>query len=594
MNILFLKKPFFLLFALFLTISIVRGQNTPVNYAFSKYEKIQHSKTNEIVRYGSPYVIRINTQDDLSNLNKQIKEAIKEGKTNIEVLFSRGVFYYDKLPVYLYNINAESVSISIKGDQTVLVAGGKDYDNSKSLSPNRKNIYLDGHLDLINLYGETSVSRGQVEVLEEKTKVCRIALATKETFVPGMKVQISEWYRSPVYDVTDIKNGYVYFIASDLEYDKAKKCLNVHYDSVIRKIKPRVRLFNPAYIKNSTSAIHECEVSSFLTLYRVKLRSFSISRINFCGSAKGKSALCYFRDVKTEGIQIRDCRFRYINQRIISLKHTPNFTFENNRIDSCFYGAFFSDIDCPNTIVKGNKFYRAEMGWTNSSCVVCYGEDFWVSNNQFEDIGYASIRSGYLTTKEGKLICRGLIEYNEIFFGDEYYSHPEKYTLIDGGAIYLATFSDELVVRYNYIHNIRGVSAYRAIYCDEGAMNAIIYGNIMCGITNDYSILSWRVKRLNKKYPQTNDGINLFYNIIGGKYKMDERPNSTCIHGKNLIIYGEGEHVPERILNNFAYQEEDVYCSGATIVNGRLKLSDTAKKELKKFPTYSKMVRWIE
>ena len=131
MNMCFLKKPFFLLFASFLTISIVRGQNTPVNDAFSKYEKLQHSKTNEIVRGGISYVIRINTKDDLSNLNKQIKEAIKGGKTNIEVLFSRGVFYYDKLPVYLYNINAESVSISIKGDQTVLVAGGKDYKKKK-------------------------------------------------------------------------------------------------------------------------------------------------------------------------------------------------------------------------------------------------------------------------------------------------------------------------------------------------------------------------------------------------------------------------------------------------------------------------------
>lgn len=158
----------------------------------------------------------------------------------------------------------------------------------------------------------------------------------------------------------------------------------------------------------------------------------------------------------------------------------------------------------------------------------------------------------------------------------------------------MTTFSDELVVRYNYFHNIRGVKSYRAIYCDDGAMNVTIYGNIICGITNAHSILSWRAKSLNKQYAQTNDGINLFYNIIGGKYKMDERPNSSCVHGKNLIIYKEGEQVPERILNNFAYQEEDVYSTGASIVNGRLILSDAAMKELKKFPTYSKMVRWIE
>ena len=28
----------------------------------------------------------------------------------------------------------------------------------------------------------------------------------------------------------------------------------------------------------------------------------------------GEHALCYFRDVKTEDIQISDCKFRYINQ----------------------------------------------------------------------------------------------------------------------------------------------------------------------------------------------------------------------------------------------------------------------------------------
>ena len=118
------------------------------------------------------------------------------------------------------------MSISIKGDQTVLVAGGKDYNKkSRTLSPNRKNIYLDEHLDLINLYGETSVSLGQVEVLDEKSKVCRVALAPKETFVPGMKIQLSQWYQSPVYDVTDIKNGFVYFFASNLEFDKAKNVL---------------------------------------------------------------------------------------------------------------------------------------------------------------------------------------------------------------------------------------------------------------------------------------------------------------------------------------------------------------------------------
>lgn len=90
MNTSSLIKHFFVLFALFLIISIVRGQNTPVNNAFFKYEKIQHSKTNEIVRDGSPYVIGINTQDDLSNLNKQIRGGYKARKNKYRgVVFKR-------------------------------------------------------------------------------------------------------------------------------------------------------------------------------------------------------------------------------------------------------------------------------------------------------------------------------------------------------------------------------------------------------------------------------------------------------------------------------------------------------------------------
>ena len=66
------------------------------------------------------------------------------------------------------------------------------------------------------------------------------------------------------------------------------------------------------------------------------------------------------------------------------------------------------------------------------------------------------------------------------------------------------------------------------------------------------------------------------------------------MNGKNLIIHKDGEQIPERILQNFTYQEDDEYCAGASIMNGRLKLSDVALKELKKFPTYFKMVIWIE
>ena len=293
-------------------------------------------------------------------------------------------------------------------------------------------------------------------------------------------------------------------------------------------------------------------------------------------------------------IVVRDCKFEFLNDRIIKLKNAGNFMFIENEVTDCFFGALYSDIDCPGTVVKDNRFYRAERGWTNTSCVACYGEDYLITGNLFEDIGYISIATGYHHKWSDKRLCRGVIENNEIFFGEEYYSHPYKYTLTDGGAVYINTLSDKVIVRYNYIHNYRGVRSNRAIYCDDGAMNVKIYGNIISGVTNAHSVFSWRASSVNKKILQSNDGIDFYYNVIWGNYKLEERPGSSCVHGKNIIIYGKDEPQPENTLNNFAYQEKDVIVSGAFLENGKIQLPETAWNELKQLPTYEKMRKWLE
>lgn len=582
-------------FLFFVFAEIVNAQQSPVEVNYEEYENYHSASIQTHASTKNAHVIIISTQENLSKLSSNIKKAIKEGKKNIEVRIASGVFYYDNRPVFLYNIDAKNVSISIKGSNTIMVAGGRYYPDGESIvSPNRNHVYLDQDLNLIDLYGEVQQADGRVEVLDTIKKTCRIAISQPYNFVSGMRVQISEWFYSPVYEVSKIQDGFLYFIAHNLKYDEAKKCYNVHYDNRIGNMNPRIRLIDPQNVTTYKNAIHECEVSQFMMLYHVKLRCFAISGITFCGCAKGKEALCYFRNVDAEEIDISDCNFKSLNHRIVKLKNTGNFVFQNNTVSDCYYGALYADIDCPKTIVKNNNFYRAEKGWTNASCVACYGQDFLIANNQFEDIGYASIVSGYHHKWSDKIVSRGVIEYNEISFGDDYYSHPEKYTLIDGGAIYIGTLNDLLIVRYNYIHNYRGVRSNRAIYCDDGAMNVKIYGNVIYGVTNAHSILSWRAKSVNKKFPQSNDGIDFYYNVIWGNYKFDERPNSSCIHGKNLILYGEGDSIPENSLNNFAYQEQDVFSSGTCLENGKIIMPEETFNELKLFPTYDKMKKWIE
>ena len=568
---------------------------SPVEKSFrecEKYHGVAHTVSS--LRDTNSFVILVSKQAELKSLSASIRRAINDGEKNIQVLFMQGVYYYDRLPIYLYNIDAKDVSINIIGNNAILVAGGKDYQNGSSIPfVNYNNVYLGANLDLIEPFGEVIQSIGPIEILDLEKKECRLSISQKCMFKPGMVIQVSEWFHSPIYKVTKVQKGYVYFVADDLTYDEGKKCYNVHYDNVVAKSNPRFRIYEPQKITSKSGNIHECEVSVFLTLYQMRIKQFSMSGIIFRGCAKGKEALCYFRDVDAEEISINDCSFEYMNQRIVKVNKTANLIFENNTVSNCYFGAVYSYIDSPNTIIQNNYFYRNERGWTNSSCVTCYGEDFMIANNLFVDNGYSAIVSGFNHNWGNRMVSRGVIENNEICFGDEYYAHPEKYTLFDGGAIYIGTLSNRVIVRYNYIHHFQGIGSVRGIYCDDGAMNVKIYGNVICGAINSHAILSWRAKSVNQKIPQSNDGIDVYYNVIWGKYKFDERSNSTCIHGNNLVLYAKNELPPETILVNFAYQEKDIIMQGVQMEGRRIVLTSNGLKELKKLPTYPKIKQWF-
>lgn len=572
-----------------------RARLSPAERSFMELERYtgpvekHHSLTNR------SFVINVSSQPELKNLNSNIRKAIKSGEKEIEIRLAPKVFFYDKLPVYLYNMDAGDVSIRIIGDNTVMVAGGTDYlCGNKIKDPDRSKIYLNQDLTLRDIFGDMMQAGSPVEIVNLETKECRILCNTSLRYVSGLKIQLSEWYFSPIYEVSDIRDRYIYFIADDLKYDVVKHCYNVNYDYGMGKNYPRYRLVDNRLILNNPTPLHECEVSQFLILYNLKLKYFSISGIEFKGCAQGKDAMLYFRDVDAEGLRINDCKFESINYKIVKLKNAANFVFCNNYISNCYEGAVYSYVDCPGTIVRNNYFYRAEKAWTNSSCVACYGEDFLVADNTFEDIGYSSIVSGFNYAWGEKMVGCGIIERNNIFFGEEYYNNPWKYTLYDSGAIYIGTQNKKVIVRYNNIHNYRAIRSNRAIYCDAGAMNVKIYGNVISGVTNAHSILSWRDLDMHSKLLLSNDGIELFYNVIWGNYKCVERPNSSCIHGKNLILYADGEAVPNIEVTNFAYSENDEKVSGVKLVDGRMILPSKALRLVRQFPTYDKMKKWLE
>lgn len=565
---------------------------TPLR-SFEECERYPVPQEKVILPVEAPFVIRITTQKELAKLNEWVRKAIKDGKKNIVVDMMPGTYYYDTRPVYLYNINAPNVSISIKGSAVTMVAAGKDYASAAQVTePSPERVYLDRSGRAIDLYGDVLRSGEQVEVLNTKSKVCRLRLAENLTFYPGMRIQLSKWYKTGLYPVQRIEGGYVYFVAEDLEYNTARKCYNVNLDYGVSKIYPRYRIWNPAKLGGTKAAVHECSVYSFLVLYQVKLRSFSILGLSFNGAAKGsKDAMLYFRDVEAQQVSIKNCTFENINFRAVQLNKTNNFVFKNNKMENCMYTGVYSYIDCNNTIVSNNRFFRMGKAWSNISTVFCSGKNFVIADNVFEDCGYCSISVGANKNWTKENVSRGIIEHNHIWYGDEYFRNGFKYNLVDGGAIYIATMNEKIIVRYNYIHNISGPGSNRGIYCDDGAMNVKIYGNVIRDIANGHAVFSWLAKEVNKTVPGSNDGIDFFYNVIWGKYKFDERPGSSCVQGRNLVLY-DGER-PENLLSNFAYQEEDGCFSECSVRCGKVKLARKAKKELRGFPTYRKLKRWI-
>ena len=565
----------------------------PPYASFEECERYALATEKSILPVEAPYIIRITTQDEFAKLNEKVRKAIRNGKKNIEVDIMPGTYYYGTRPVYLYNIDAPDVCISINGVAATMTAAGKDYASPSQVAEvNPDNMYLDRNGKAIDLFGEVLKTESQVEVLDAGKKVCRLRLAENTAFHPGMRIQISQWYQTGFYPVQRIEDGYAYFVAEDLEYNAARKCYNVNLDYGVSKMFPRYRIWDPAKITATKTAVHECTVYSFLVLYQVKLRSFSISGISFNGTAKGsKNALLYFREVEAQQVCVKNCTFENLNFRAIQLKETDNFVFKDNRMRECMYAGVYSYMDCGNSIVTGNTFYRMGKAWDNISTVTCFGKNFLVSDNKFEDCGYCAINVGAHKNWVKEPLTSGVIEHNEVWYGDEYFNNGYKFNLVDGGAVYIATMNEKVIVRYNYIHNISGPGSNRGIYCDEGAMNVKIYGNVIRDIPNGHAVFSWLAKDVNKTVPGSNDGIDFFYNVIWGRYKFDERSGSTCIQGRNLVLYDNA--MPENVLANFAYQEDESYFTGGSVRRGKVKLVRKAKKELKTFPTYKNLKPWI-
>lgn len=166
--------------------------------------------------------------------------------------------------------------------------------------------------------------------------------------------------------------------------------------------------------------------------------------------------------------------------------------------------------------------------------------------------------------------CSGVIERNEICYSPEYFNNAWKYTLMDAGAIYTFTKMDDVTIRRNYIHDYTGAKDYRGIFCDDGAQNIKIYGNIIHNVKGSYDIdLRYTsAENVAKNVPDFNTCNQMFGNIMDGYYRFEGIPNKDdrYIHGSNYLV-GDGSLKKRNSVKNLQKQGEDIMLSGISSIS---------------------------
>lgn len=508
---------------------------------------------------GDTFVIKVNSQEQFDRINEEITNAINAGEKNIIVRIAKGVYHFHECHIIRKNEDASDVSISIEGKKTVITSTDNDNLTNEPNNPWLEMVRMDT----------------LVKVLDEDQKLCFIPY--KNTFSDEertnlKKIQITQWYQAPIYSVSEINNEGIYFIATNLNYEKGwykYEGYNVNFDYLYYGVLPRFRLYDITKAPN-------CSASRFVDLENCKYRMFNICDIQFVGNRSGK-ALIGMSKVNAQQILIQDCTFDHIRGNVANFNGTGNVLFDSNVIQNTDGNEVRFVNNCPNVRVTNNMFHNCALANGQTFCVTCWESTYYIANNTFSNFGYAAIGLGVWHGFEKKYPSSGIVEHNEVYFTTDYLFDSWKHMLMDSGAIYTWTQNDNVIIRYNYIHDYIGAGDNRGIFCDDGSANIKIYGNVILNIPNSYNI-DCRMTRDQKNGLFNNSNNFMAQNVLDGSvrfmgYADEER---HAIKGTNFIMKKDVDRPFENKFANLEIMVNDLEVESITI-------SDTwFKKKCKK------------
>lgn len=563
-------------------------------------------------------VIKVKSQKDFDELREKLTSTIKTGGKNISVTLSSGTYAFNENHITLKGINAPETKIHIHGKGAILIPQGHEYHDGEDYQGifTVKNSWMSGARD-VETWSSVRYADGLIEILDVAEKRCRLkakeALSTNTDF-NNAYILIPHWYQSNVYKIDKIEGTDIYFTANNLE-ESSFGGYNVNDDYNYGKKGIRYKLCNietgddylriidgKVHLPKGINTVWEGTTHRFLTIQNCRFASIDISGLQFQGNAYAESnPAVHVKNSKCKEIRIHKCGFYGMRGNVISITATPNVKIDNNKFEDCYYNGIKSNNESANTIVEKNRFKSMGKRMNNTFCVVCRGTDYHVVDNVFLNYGYGGVGVGVWYKSKMKQPCCGIIENNELSFEQDYLNTIDNYSIMDGGAIYLWTKNAHSVIRYNYIHGFSGMKSNRGIFCDDGAYNFEIYGNVIMGVANSRCIDSHHIAKVESaKTPESgidkaNVNIIIRDNIVDGsiRFEGNEEVENGCVKGSNFILLANNGKMPKNVLSNITDDEDDIVLEFNGMKKGKIGISPFSYRKLKKTAAWKSIHEYV-
>lgn len=527
--------------------------------------------------------IVVGNQAEFDGLQEKLTSTIKAGKKNIYVSLLPGTYIAKEKHITLKDIDASNTKIRIVGHGATLIPEGREYHDGEAYVETFLvgNSWMRGNMD-VETWGYVKYADSLIEILDPEEKLCRLKCKNAfpdDTDFSNAYILITHWYQSSTYKIEKIEGRYIYFTADDLK-ESSYGGYNVNDDYNYGNKTIRYKLCNVEtgedYLRVTDGKVHlpigvtsvwEGRTHNFLTFRNCKFSSVEIKGIQFLGNAfEDPNPAIYIRNTVSNKIRIHKCGFYGMRGSIINVSASPNVKIDNNQFADTYYYGIWSNNESANTVVEKNSFKSMGKRMHNTTCVGCLGTNYRVSDNVFLDFGYGGIRTGVWYKNKMTQSCSGIIENNDLSYSQDYMDQIDNYSVMDGGAIYIATKNAGSIVRNNYVHGFSGIKHNRGILCDDGASNIEIYGNVITNIANSMCIDSRRVTFVERSntpesgIDRANVNIMIRDNTVDGsiRFEANEDSDNGCVKGTNYILPSEDGKLPKMVIKNVAHPEEDI------------------------------------